>query len=123
MTITLFFTIHVFNNSENMEYLAIPFIFYGLPFLTPLVATCAACKGRVSMFKLTADMMAFMVCINYPLTFIMCIAKKDNNMYLLIIVIMFFFKVLLAYLTAKIRVFLANPRYCQNAHTLRKIHN
>jgi len=65
--------------------------------------------------KLTAEMMGFMVCFNYPLTFILCVIKRDKLEYLIEIILMLTCKVLLAYLTSKIRVYLSNPRYSQNA--------
>lgn len=106
------FCFHAFFNRRNITHLGIAFsAFWGLPYLTPLVATCAACKGSASLLKLTGEMIAVTVALNYPVTFILCLVNGDDPIYLITMALMLVCKIILSYLTAKIRVYLSNPRF------------
>ena len=110
--ILISFSFHAFFNQRNLYHFGIAFcFFFCLPYFTPLVATIAACCGSVSMLKLTGEMIAVTICINYPATFVLCIVNGDDPIYLITIALMLFIKMCLSILTAKIRTYLTNPRY------------
>ena len=106
------FSFHAFFNQRNLYHFGIAFCYYFcLPYVTPLVATLAACKGSVSLLKLTGEMIAATMLVNYPATMILCIVNGDDPIHLITIALMLVIKMCLCYLTAKIRVYLTNPRF------------
>lgn len=112
VSVLISFSLHAFFSPRNLEHFGWAFcFFFGLPYFTPLVATLAACKGSTSLLKLTGEMIAVTICLNYPATFILCVVNGDDPIYLVTIALMLVLKMCLSYLTAKIRVYLANPRF------------
>jgi len=119
------FTFHIFLKGDNFPNFGWVFFFilFGVPYLSPIFAVLSAVKGDKGWLKLTGNMNAMCVCFNYPLTFLACWLTDDDPFYLLVIVFMLIVKCGLSFISAKIRMYLANPRYGQNHSTIRKIMN
>ena len=61
------------------------------------------------------------MCFNIPLTFILSLAQGDDPIYGITLLLMILVKVLMSMLSAKVRMFIINPRYSQNKEKLVKI--
>jgi hypothetical protein len=66
-------------------------------------------------------MNSMMICFNIPLTVYLSWIKKDDIVYLLILAGMVAIKILISGISAKVRMYLINPRYSKNREKLDKI--
>ena len=123
ITTLINFTFHIFMKGDNFPNFGWVFFFilFGVPYLSPIFAALSAFKGDEISLKLNGNMNAMCVCFNYPLTFLACWISGDDRFYFVVIAFMLLIKCALSFLSAKIRVYLANPRYGQNHNTIRKI--
>lgn len=123
ITCLINFSFHCFLNSKNFSSFGwvFTFILFGVPFFAPLFAIISAFTGSESWLRLSGNMNSMCVCVNYPVTFLVCLITHDDPMYLVMIVFMLVVKCCLSAITAKIRMYLNNPRFAQNNATLTKI--
>lgn len=94
---------------------------FGVPYLSPVFAFLAALTGNQNMLKLTGNMNSMTIVFNIPLTAVMCWFNDDDVLYLLMLAVMLVTKSVLSLITAKIRMYLSNPRFAANNSKLIKI--
>jgi len=58
-----------------------------------------------------------MLKINYPLTLIMMLIRRENTFYIMILILLVFNKAFLSFLGSKVRQHFANPDYSKNQMT------
>lgn len=110
------FTLHIFipvTNFYEFGWLFF-FIFFGIPYFSPLIAFFAAMTGNDQLLKTTGNMNSMMICFNIPLTVIFQWIYDDDPIYYLLLATMIFVKVCLSAVSAKVRMYLINPRYSKN---------
>lgn len=117
------FTLHIFIPVTNFKAFGWPFffVFFGIPYLSPLIAFTAALTGNDKLLKTSGNMNSMMICFNIPLTVFFQFLKGDDPIYYLLLATMVFIKVLLSGVSAKVRMYLSNPRYSKNQEKLSKI--
>ena len=94
---------------------------FGVPYLSPVFAFLAALTGNQNMLKLTGNMNSMTIVFNIPLTAVMCWFNDYDVLYLLMLAVMLVTKSVLSLITAKIRMYLSNPRFAANNSKLIKI--
>ena len=117
------FTLHIFIPKTNFNEFGwlFFFVFFGIPYLSPLIAFIAAMSGNDQLLKTTGNMNSMMICFNIPLTLGFMFIHNDDPIYYLLLAFMVFVKVCLSGVSAKVRMFLINPRYSKNQEKLSKI--
>ena len=110
------FTLHIFIPVSNFKEIGWPFffVFFGIPYFSPMIAFFAALTGNDQLLKTTGNMNSMMICFNIPLTVGFMMWHKDDPIYYLLLSTIILIKVLLSALSAKVRIFLINPRYAKN---------
>lgn len=116
-------TFHCVTPSKNFHNFGWVFFFvmFGVPFFSPLFAYLGAIFGSQQLFKLTGNMNSMTIVFNIPLTALMLVWKHDDVIYLLILTFMLVVKSALSFITAKIRMYMSNPRFASNNSKLVKI--
>jgi len=117
------FTFHIFIKPSNFKSFgwAFTLVLFGVPYLSPIFAFLAALTGNQNMLKLTGNMNSMTIVFNIPLTALMCVWNNDDVLYLLMLAVMLVTKSVLSLITAKIRMYLSNPRFASNNSKLIKI--
>lgn len=110
------YTYHLFLPVSNFKTFGWPFFFvwFGIPYLSPLIAFCAAFIGSDSLLKTTGNMNAMMIQINIPVTVLFSWYYGEDVIYYLILAFMVFIKIALSAFSAKVRMYLINPRFNRN---------
>lgn len=123
ITLLINFSFHIFMKGDNFPNFGWIFFFvlFGVPYLSPIFALVATVKGDYSWLKLSGNMNAMCVLFNYPLTAFACFVTGDDRIFLIVIAFMLVVKCALSFVSAKIGMFLTNPRYGSNHATLRKV--
>jgi len=116
------FTFHIFreHNFDKFGWV-FTFVLFGVPYLAPVYAIMSAIMGSEKMLRISGNLNSMTVCFNYLLTFFACYISADDLMYLIMLGFMFLFKSILSAITAKIRMYLSNPRYGWNEEALGRI--
>lgn len=107
------YTYHIFMPSTNFDTFGWPFLILwpGIPFLSPLIAFIGAFLGSNDWLKMAGSMNSMMIQFNVPATVLMSMIYKDDVIYYLILALIVFIKVALSAVSAKVRMYLVNPRY------------
>lgn len=123
VTVLINFSFHCFYYQSNFNAFGwvFAFLLVGVPYLAPMFAIVSTILGSENLLRITGNLNSMTVCFNYSLTFFACLISKDDVMYSVMLVFMFFTKCVLSAVAAKIRVYLANPRYAWNEETLNTI--
>lgn len=87
------------------------FIIFGVPYFSPLLAFVAALNGSPQLLQTVGNMNSLMICVNIPLTLVVSYIKNDDPVYFLQLLMMVAVKVFVSQSSAKVRMFLINPRY------------
>jgi len=122
ITVLINFTFHcfLFGNFSKFGWVFV-FVLAGVPYYAPIFAIVSAFTGDANLLRITGNMNSMSICFNYFLSFLAMLFLHDDAEYLLMIVFMVLVKSVLSFLSAKIRMYLQNPRYGQNESALRKI--
>lgn len=117
------YTYHIFMPAKNFYEFGWAFFFLWplIPYLSPLIAFVGAFTGSNKLLKVAGSMNSMMIQFNIPATIIMSIASGEDVIYYLLLTFMVFIKVLLSAVSAKVRMYLVNPRYQRNQDKLQKI--
>lgn len=117
------YTYHLFLPTSNFSKFGWPFFFiqFGIPYLSPLIAFIAAFIGSDSLLKTTGNMNALMIQFNIPLTVIASLIYGEDYIYYVVLAFMVFIKICMSAVSAKVRMYLINPRYQRNQIKLQKI--
>lgn len=107
------YTYHMFFPTTNFNSFGWAFIFLwpGIPYLSALTAFVGAFLGNVSLLKMTGSMNSMMIQFNIPATIFFSLIAGDDVIYYLLLAFMVFIKVALSAVSAKVRMYLVNPRY------------
>jgi len=117
--LTLVILLRMVNPLINLYFIGIPFLLLlpALPILAPFWCILAIAFGSSTMLKSYSNMNATMLKINYPLTLIMMLIRRENTFYIMILILLVFNKALLSFLGSKVRQHFANPDYSKNQMT------
>lgn len=117
------FTLHLFLPMSNFTSFgwAFFFVYFAIPYLSPIFAIISAVVGSVSMMKQVGNLNAFVVCYNIPITMFLALNNNDDPQYILLLLLMVAAKIALSGISAKICQNLVNPRYKKNKDKLVKI--
>jgi hypothetical protein len=117
------FTLHIFIPVTNFYHFGwlFFFVFFGIPYFSPMIAVLASLSGSDQLLKTTGNMNSMMICFNIPLTIAFMFLHDDDPIYYLLLASMVFVKVCLSAVSAKVRMYLINPRYSKNQEKLSKI--
>mmetsp|Transcript_15273 Transcript_15273/g.25830 ORF Transcript_15273/g.25830 Transcript_15273/m.25830 type:complete len:309 (-) Transcript_15273:154-1080(-) len=97
------------------------FIFFGIPYFSPLMAFYGALSGSDQVLKTVGNMNSIMITVNIPLTVALSYYKGEDPVYYLNLMVMVAMKVFLSAVSAKVRMYLINPRYSKNKEKLQKV--
>lgn len=110
------YTYHIFLPSSNFDKFGWAFFFLwpGIPYISPLIAFVGAFLGSESLLKMTGSMNSMMIQFNIPATIFFSLVYGEDVIYYLLLAFMVFIKVALSAVSAKVRMYLVNPRYQRN---------
>mmetsp|Transcript_41110 Transcript_41110/g.62472 ORF Transcript_41110/g.62472 Transcript_41110/m.62472 type:complete len:177 (+) Transcript_41110:4219-4749(+) len=97
------------------------FVFFGVPYIAPVLALFSSMLGSESLMKHVGNLNAIAICFNIPLVLGLSLWKEDDPIYAVTLFAMIFVKVIMSMLSAKVRMFMINPRYSSNKEKLKKI--
>ena len=113
------FTFHCFhgNNFKHFGF-AFFFIYAGVAYFSPILHILSAFSGSDNILRMAGNMNTMMLTINYPLTFFFMCINSDIAEFKALLIVMIAVKMILSFMTAKIRAHLKNPRYGSNEYKL-----
>ena len=118
MTLNICF--HMFQPLDNWKLYGVPYFFLSpaVTVLGPICGAIACIVASPKLLKFQASVNATAVLMNYPLTLILMILKKDEPFYIALIILLWFNKICISYFGAKVRQHLINPGFCRNAEKI-----
>lgn len=107
------YSLHIFMPLYNFQKFGWAYVVYvfGAPYLSPLIAICGACSGSVKLLKYSSYMSGLTILANIPLAFVVGLINGEDPVYYLLFVFIIILKMGQSATSAKIRQFMANPRY------------
>lgn len=117
------YSLHIFMPLFNFQKIGWAYVVYvfGAPYLSPLIAISGAFAGSVRLLKYSSYMSSMTILANIPLSVIVGVFVGEDPVYWLLFCFIIIIKMGQSATGAKIRQYLANPRYKKNKEKLRKI--
>ena len=107
------YTYHIFLPKQNFDQFGWAFCFLWplIPYLSPLIAFVGAFLGSNNLLKMAGSMNSLMIQFNVPACILLSFVNNEDVIYYLLLAFMVFIKVALSAVSAKVRMYLVNPRY------------
>mmetsp|Transcript_4035 Transcript_4035/g.6815 ORF Transcript_4035/g.6815 Transcript_4035/m.6815 type:complete len:761 (+) Transcript_4035:2773-5055(+) len=108
---------------ENMTIFGWAFLlFYPLvPYLAPLVGVLGALRKDISLMRALGNLNSFAIAFNVFISCLLCLFWHDDPAYLLMFLVFVLNKMVISAVSARLRQYMANPRFASNQHKLQKM--
>ena len=123
LLLLLNYTFHIFIPIQNFYSFGwiFTFVYAGVPYISPILALISSFMGSEHLMKQVGNLNAITMCFNIPIVMVVSLLSNDDPIYAVTLSMMILVKVIMSMLSAKVRMFLVNPRYHSNKEKLTKI--